>query len=66
LRYLDEITSLFEHLTHLTRIVDGMFGQLPQRGKMSLEFPTQALGVTWPTVASLVDYLRRSARPVEP
>jgi hypothetical protein len=37
LHYLDEITSLFEHLT---RIVDGMFWQLPQRGKMPLEFPT--------------------------
>jgi hypothetical protein len=37
LHYLDEITSLFEHLT---RIVDGMFCQLPQRGKMPLEFST--------------------------
>jgi hypothetical protein len=29
--------GLFEHLT---RIVDGMFCQLPQRDKIPLEFPT--------------------------
>jgi hypothetical protein len=56
LRYLDEITSLFEHLT---RIVGGMFCQLPQRGKMPLEFPTPT---PWRAFAARRDPARRHAR----
>jgi hypothetical protein len=70
LRYLDEITSLVEHLTHLTRIVAGMFCRLPQRGKMPLEFPTSfalairsVLGLFSPRPTPKVTSIRSAARP---